>query len=212
MDKRLVAIAFSVLLLVVNLPQADATLCGDTVELVVKDAQDNVIFSTSRVVESFTSGNPLFGGLFAITPNVDVNFFVTCDGQLGWDFINNDANNPQPVPEHSVWWNDLMWTDVPGGKVVDFLVFHPTNDCENPIETTGFTDTSAHAFVNAFQIPADSVLICDLKVFSQHPVGGEFIGIDSTMVLAAGAQYTAAWMIPVIVSGIGFAIVIARKF
>jgi len=43
-------------------------------------------------------------------------------------------------------------------------------------------------------------------------VGGEFIGIDSTMVLAAGAQYTAAWMIPVIVSGIGFAIVIARKF
>ena len=43
-------------------------------------------------------------------------------------------------------------------------------------------------------------------------VGGEFIGIDSTMVLAAGAQYTAAWMIPVIVSGIGIAIVIARKF
>jgi len=44
------------------------------------------------------------------------------------------------------------------------------------------------------------------------PVGGEFIGIETTSVLAAGAQYTAAWMIPVIVSGIGFAIVIARKF
>ena len=43
-------------------------------------------------------------------------------------------------------------------------------------------------------------------------VGGEFIGIETTSVLAAGAQYTAAWMIPVIVSGIGFAIVIARKF
>ncbi len=43
-------------------------------------------------------------------------------------------------------------------------------------------------------------------------VGGELIPLDSTMVLAAGAQYTAAWMIPVIVSGIGFAIVIARKF
>ncbi len=43
-------------------------------------------------------------------------------------------------------------------------------------------------------------------------VGGEIIPLDSTMVLVAGAQYTAAWMIPVIVSGIGFAVVIARKF
>jgi len=32
------------------------------------------------------------------------------------------------------------------------------------------------------------------------------------MVLVAGSQYTAAWMIPVIVSGIGIAVVIARKF
>ena len=43
-------------------------------------------------------------------------------------------------------------------------------------------------------------------------VGGEFIGIETTSVLAAGAQYTAAWMIPVIVSAIGIGIVIARKF
>ncbi len=44
------------------------------------------------------------------------------------------------------------------------------------------------------------------------PVGGELIPLDTTMILVAGAQHTAAWMIPVIVSGIGFAIVIARKF
>ncbi len=43
-------------------------------------------------------------------------------------------------------------------------------------------------------------------------VGGNLIPLDSTMVLAAGAQYTAAWMIPVIVSAIGIGIVIARKF
>jgi len=55
---------------------------------------------------------------------------------------------------------------------------------------------------------ADQCLI-DLMCLA---VGGEFIGIETTSVLAAGAQYTAAWMIPVIVSGIGFAIVIARKF
>jgi len=44
------------------------------------------------------------------------------------------------------------------------------------------------------------------------PVGGEFIGINTVSVLVAGTHTAAAWMIPVIVSGIGFAIVIARKF
>ena len=43
-------------------------------------------------------------------------------------------------------------------------------------------------------------------------VGGEFIGIDTTAVLAAGAQNTAAWMIPVILAAAGIGIVIARKF
>jgi len=43
-------------------------------------------------------------------------------------------------------------------------------------------------------------------------VGGEIIPLDTTMILAAGAQYTAAWMIPVLVSAIGIGIVIARKF
>jgi len=50
------------------------------------------------------------------------------------------------------------------------------------------------------------------QVICPSAVGGEFIGIDSTMVLVSGAQYTVAWMIPVIVSAIGIGIVIARKF
>ena len=44
------------------------------------------------------------------------------------------------------------------------------------------------------------------------PVGGEFIGVDTTSLIVAGAQMNAAWMIPVIVSAIGIGIVIARKF
>ena len=43
-------------------------------------------------------------------------------------------------------------------------------------------------------------------------VGGIFEGVDTTSLLLTGAQMNAAWMIPVIVAGIGFAIVIARKF
>jgi len=43
-------------------------------------------------------------------------------------------------------------------------------------------------------------------------IGGNMIQMQTTSVLAAGAQYTAAWMIPVIVSAIGIGIVLARKF
>jgi len=43
-------------------------------------------------------------------------------------------------------------------------------------------------------------------------IGGDMIQMETTSILAAGSQYTAAWMIPVIVSSIGIAIVIARKF
>jgi len=43
-------------------------------------------------------------------------------------------------------------------------------------------------------------------------VGGTFEGVDTTSLLVSGAQMNAAWMIPVIVAGIGIAIVIARKF
>jgi len=43
-------------------------------------------------------------------------------------------------------------------------------------------------------------------------IGGDMIQMQTTSVLAAGAQYTAAWMIPVLVSAIGIGIVIARKF
>ena len=45
-----------------------------------------------------------------------------------------------------------------------------------------------------------------------NPVGGNFIGVDTTAVLLAGTQSTAAWMIPAIVAAIGIGIVIARKF
>ena len=78
-------------------------------------------------------------------------------------------------------------------------------------------DPPVHDYADQFGTttvdPDPAQLFCVLaEKSSPTAIGGELIGIDTTAVLAAGAQYTAAWMIPVIVSGIGFAIVIARKF
>jgi len=43
-------------------------------------------------------------------------------------------------------------------------------------------------------------------------VGGHMIPVDTTTLILAGAQYTAVWLIPVLVSAIGFGIVILRKY
>ncbi len=42
-------------------------------------------------------------------------------------------------------------------------------------------------------------------------VGGDMIQMETTSILAAGAQYTAAWMIPTLIAAAGIGIVIARK-
>jgi len=55
-------------------------------------------------------------------------------------------------------------------------------------------------------------IICQFVNSPKSAIGGEIIPLDTTMVLVAGSQNTAAWMIPVIVSAIGIGIVIARKF
>jgi len=43
-------------------------------------------------------------------------------------------------------------------------------------------------------------------------VGGELIPIETTSLILAGTQSTFSWMIPITVSAIGIAIVVARKF
>jgi hypothetical protein len=55
-------------------------------------------------------------------------------------------------------------------------------------------------------------VVVDSISFDRQAVGGNIIPLDSTMVLVAGTQTTAAWMIPAIVSAIGIGIVLARRF
>jgi len=58
----------------------------------------------------------------------------------------------------------------------------------------------------------DALEIWEWPTIHIMAVGGDIIPLETTMVLVAGAQYTAAWMIPAIVSAIGIGIVLARKF
>ena len=78
--------------------------------------------------------------------------------------------------------------------------------CPSPGEVTSLD----HGFFNSCE-EIEEVLRTCVADFCPD-VGGVFEGVDTTSLLVAGAQMNAAWMIPVVVSVIGFGIVIARKF
>ena len=208
----------SVLLLLVNLPQADADLCGDTVFLkVLNDDTGATVFDSSGVV----LWNPSPGDI-QIAPGVQIDVRVFCDengdgvSEIFFDYVTAPTGpNPFLVPTHSFWFTDLDWTNA-AGEVVAFTVgssFHQTPS----LMTTGFGPGEAHATTGTFSIDPGASMLNTLFITAAHngngnTVGGELIPIDTTMVLLGATQTATAWMIPVIVAGIGIAIVVARKF
>ncbi len=65
---------------------------------------------------------------------------------------------------------------------------------------------------NGEQDCRDTFQECILFTFEGScPVGGSMIQMETISILAAGAQYTAAWMIPTLIAAAGIGIVIARK-
>jgi len=82
-----------------------------------------------------------------------------------------------------------------------------------------FADLAGGFFPGVDPITKDKVPTIEEAALARHTVipcmrmavGGDIVPLDTTMVLVAGAQYTAAWMIPVIVSGIGFGLLIQTQ-
>jgi len=133
---------------------------------------------------------------------------------------------------------EVQKTTTFGNGIFTFDLFR-SDDLQNPLDTCSI-DTSAQSSCPLSSNQVDSYRIIErpqggwmqdsttcpgiIDDFSQLPiicqfvnspksaVGGKMIPVDSTSLLVAGAQMNAAWMIPVIVSGIGIAIIIARKF
>jgi len=82
-----------------------------------------------------------------------------------------------------------------------------TNICSNPNDPDG---QSCDDFDGCTEPDT-----CQSGVCTDGPnlcVSGTPLPIDTTAVLVGGTQVTASWMIPVIVSAAGIAVVLARKF
>jgi len=135
---------------------------------------------------------------------------VPCEGDItfGWTYSTLDSGGPEFDPLFFVLNAAItQLTDDGGLDDQSGTELVPVNVADIFGWVIDSTDDSAGG--SMVTIDMFSAPWC-LK--NGKPVGGEPIALDTTMVLVAGTQSTAAWMIPVIVSAIGIAIVIARKF
>jgi len=96
------------------------------------------------------------------------------------------------------------------------IIFPPTS-CEDCDALDDAFSSQCTNSITSSQVVIDNCIDLARAIETCRPtfcpaVGGDMIQMETTSILVAGAQYNAAWMIPIIVSAIGIGIVIARKF
>jgi hypothetical protein len=103
---------------------------------------------------------------------------------------------------------------------IDFLTFLDgiLPGCTSAASGCDGTDPNVNLRTDNMQYGLDSgntqeepFLLLQRPDFIRTTIGGEFLGIDTTAVLLAGAQMNAAWLIPLVLGTIGIGILVARK-
>ena len=83
------------------------------------------------------------------------------------------------------------------------------------VETTVGLEKKTGIFGDEFGFSVSQIFLFESSIIIPPPpmlIGGAFIPTDTTALLLAGTQMTAAWLIPVVVAAIGIGIVILRKY
>jgi len=175
----------------------------DSIELIGSDGSGLCTSVSSSDANSRGVSAAQFGEFGCLT------FFeieVPCDGdiQFNWDYLTTDIDGPAFDPM-GVHLNGIVT------QLTDDFGLDSQSDTESVpvnvgdifgwvIDSTDDDEGESRVTIDAFSAPW-----CP-------KVGGEFIPVDTTALLLAGAQANALWLIPVIVAAAAFAIVIARKF
>jgi len=195
-------------LVTINLQTGVATLVGESGKLASLTFNSGTLFSVdldSDELSTISTANGSVTNLcdlsvdsgtgLAFNPNDGLLWFATSDDFQRIDDFNvvgscdlTDIGSNLGSPTALVFFNSFL--------IVDF------QDELNSITGAGVVTFIAN-------MDDDSR---GLTVIPVSTVGGDMIQMETTSILAAGAQYTAAWMIPIIVAAIGIGIVIARKF
>ncbi len=191
----------TVLLLLVTIPQAEASLIGDTVHIILTDTVNNIC-------DEFVVVGP---GLEI--PNC-AQISIDIDADSIWFESVTNRPNGAAITAATFEFIGLDW--IPGpGIITDVTVIAPTTVPINPVQ---FDDHNILLTNNAFNLDCGGLSSClyewhvDITTdHQQQAVGGELIPLNTSALLVAGAQANAAWMIPLMVAVAGFGLVISRK-
>jgi len=156
---------------------------------------DEVTTEGILTVDSSSGCPPNMGfqlvGLGGSPACITIDFDGSFTGSVQIKITYDDTGLTIPQEQSLTLWHfdtgTSMWVDI--------------TDSVDTVLNMIFGTTTGFSFFGIFNPIVDGMAI-----------GGEMISLDTTAVLLAGTQTTAAWMIPVIVSAIGIGIVVARKF
>jgi len=157
----------------------------------------------STLVDDFDNGNAANDAMAFIGLTVDAVGKGDDEGlSAGGDSGGPHFNAAKEITGVTSW--GLHLTGGPGAG---------TPDIDGALNSS-FGEWSGDVRVATYAAFVDSAIqiLEDNKAEKPMAVGGEFIGIDTTAVLLAGAQMNAAWLIPLIVAAAVIGIVISRKF
>jgi len=235
MKKLLVLISFSVLLLVPGILSQDAyaiTFFTDRpsweaaigAAMITNDPFDNDIASADVIIfDSGVVSTGLGGASGAALNEVesgDYEGVVDKDGVNAYESIEWDF--PNPIIGFGADYTSACSGEIlliisnfeGGGDMTVRIDDHLSSDCDGFF---GIVSSSSFQSVRYTSDAGTGALVerwfmDNLSFTKIQLVGGTIIPIDTTSLLLAGAQSTTAWIIPVVIAGIGFAIVISRKF
>ncbi|MCH6586390.1 MAG: exo-alpha-sialidase [Thaumarchaeota archaeon] len=136
--------------------------------------------------------------------NLAIDVFATTSNDAGQTWDSNTR-----LTTNSFTMGTLIPNPDPG--IVNCYFVGEYNGIDTPNNSFAHVAWGDGSLLSPGNLPQPDVFYSKL-IQQVAAIGGEFIGVDTIMVLVAGTHSVAAWMIPVIVSGIGITIVIARKF
>jgi len=170
--------------------------------------------SSNNVLVSITNKSPFaFSDLWyvvddgTVITNFDGGVDIPVDPMFNRAFKIDSVGINKPLVSESIVVNGIFES----GETWEFIL----DDYAGPDDASKFTSVGIISPTPIPPPPPDDPSLSTGSIIAipiKKMVGGEFIGIDTTAVLLAGAQTTSAWLVPIIFATIGIGIVLARKF
>ena len=189
---------------------ASASLLGDEVTISINGAfpfstQSVTVDQTPEVTWVSSNHQDCLPAGEDITIDIDASEIWILLFDEGVPYFMCDDNGPLQTIEITI--SDMDWVGQ-DGKIKDITV-QPDENCSFLNAEVLGPHSVKLTFPNFFFTPIPNSCHFDLE--TDHVVGGELLSINTTALLVAGVQTNFAWILGVLVAGIGVSVIILRR-